>query len=368
MRPRGQPALLAAAAVAIAAILAPTPTRAQTSANTRTDYELEDILSAPFAKGLVAAPSGAAFAWIRYDRGARNVWAADAPGFVGHQLTAWTEDDGQDLGGLSFTPDGRRVVFVRGGAPNRQGEIPNPTSAPEPAERAIWIASLDGADARHVTTGSSPTISPDGARLAFLRRGQMFTLSLTDENAEAKPLLKIRGGAGSLAFSPAGDRLAFTTNRGDHGFIGVFDLAARTVTYLDPSVDRDASPVWSPDGDAIAFIRIPNESQRLPFEAVRSALPWSIRIVDLATGAGREVWRAADGPGSAFHPVSGPQLLWMDRDVLVFRGSGTAGRTSMRYGRAEAEPACLLPGTSKWRMSGSPPTTQPSISPRTRMT
>ncbi|MCG8470016.1 MAG: prolyl oligopeptidase family serine peptidase [Gemmatimonadetes bacterium] len=290
--------------------LAATPLLGQTS------YTLDDILAAPFATDLVASPSDAAFAWIRYDRGARNIWVAEGPEFVGRRITSWSDDDGQDLGQLRFTPDGRNVVFVRGGGPNRAGEIPNPDSEPEPAERALWVASLDGTS-RRLAEGTAPVVSPTGERVAFLQRGQVHVASLTGDPA-VEPLFLIRGSAGALSWSPSADRLAFVSNRGDHAFVGVFDVATREVRYLDPSLDRDGSPVWSPDGRELAFIRTPNEGSRLPFSPVRSALPWSIRVVDVESGAAREIWRAAPGRGSAFHGVSGPQLGWLASDHLVF--------------------------------------------------
>jgi hypothetical protein len=49
--------------------------------------------------------------------------------------------------------------------------------------------------------------------------------------------------------------LAFVSDRTDHSFIGVFDPAARTLRYLDPSADRDQ--MWSADSRSFAFIRIP---------------------------------------------------------------------------------------------------------------
>ncbi len=264
----------------------------------------------------MASPTGSLFAWIRYDRGARNIWVAEGPDFVGRKLTDFSEDDGQDLLQPSFTPDGRRIVFVRGGAPNRAGEIPNPTSQPEPATRTLWVVALDGAS-RQLAEGASPAVSPDGRTLAFVSRGQIFSVPLSGE-AEVTPLLRIRGTAGSLTWSPGGDRLAFVSNRGDHAFVGVFTPADRSVRYLDPSFDLDGSPVWSPDGTRIAFLRIANEGSRLPFAPVRAALPWSIRVADVATGDGTEVWRAALGRGSAFHGVTGPQLVWLASDHLVF--------------------------------------------------
>ena len=307
----------AAALVVAALALAAAPARGQS------DYELEDILAAPFATDVVAAPAGEAFAWIRYDRGARNLWVAEGPRFTGRQVTAWSGDDGQDLAAPVFTPDGRHVLFVRGGGPNRQGEIPNPTSEPEPAERAIWIAPLDGGEPRRLAEGGSPSVAPDGETVVFLAGGQVLAVPLAEadeatEPAAPRPLFTIRGSADELTWSPDGDRLAFSSRRGDHAFIGVFDLESREVRYLDPSLDRDGSPVWSADGRRIAFVRVPNEEARLPFAPVRTALPWSIRSADVATGEGTEVWRAGEGPGSAFESANGPALVWTADGHLVF--------------------------------------------------
>src|SRR2546430_13304020 len=44
------------------------------------------------------------------------------------------------------TPDGRRLLYVRGGDFEHGREDANPLSRPDPPEQAIWIASLaDGA-------------------------------------------------------------------------------------------------------------------------------------------------------------------------------------------------------------------------------
>jgi len=51
----------------------------------------------------------------------------------------------------------------------------------------------------------------------------------------------------------------------------------------------------------------------------REGEPWSIRVADPATGAGRQIWIADKGPGSIFHPmVSDRQVFWAAGDRLVF--------------------------------------------------
>src|SRR5688572_6842184 len=104
---------------------------------------LESILSAPFPSEILASPAGGRLAWVQNDRGVRNIWLADRPEYRGRQVTHYDKDDGQTVGGLEWTPDGKSLFFVRGGAANRQGEIPNPTSDPAGAEQAIWRMSVD---------------------------------------------------------------------------------------------------------------------------------------------------------------------------------------------------------------------------------
>src|SRR5947208_561582 len=171
---------------------------------------------------------------------------------------------------------------------------------------------------RRLGEGHAPAVSPKGDRVAFLDKGQVWWAPLAD-SARPEQLIHARGTAQSLRWAPDGTRLAFVSGRGDHGFVGVYDVATKALRFVDPSVDDDDEPVWSADGAQIAFIRIPAAERTLPFTPRRAAPPWSIRVVDLTTGRGREVWKADTGRGSAFHGlVAENQLLWGTGSRLVF--------------------------------------------------
>jgi len=277
---------------------------------------IEQYLKAPFASELSAAPSGGKIAWILDERGARNIWVAAAPDYKGRRLTSYTEDDGQDLGEISWSADGRFLVYARGGDLETNGDNPNPRNLSEMPEQAVYVIPFDGGPAKKLSDGRGPAVSRDG-HVAFLRNGQIWMTTLDG----ARPVEAVRAKATSskLQWAPDGSALAFVSSRVDHSFIGVYRIANKNVTYLDPSVDRDSSPIWSPDSKNVAFIRRAYSSAISVGPVREAATPWSIRIADASTGTGREVWHAEKGPGSAFRGIDADrQLFWADGNRLVF--------------------------------------------------
>src|SRR6516225_11683059 len=105
----------------------------------RESCTLDQVMSSPFPTSLVAAPSGGKLAWVFNARGVRNVWVAEAPDYHGRAVTSYTEDDGQNLYDLEWAPDGRGLVYVRGGEEEMGGEYPNPRTKPRGAEQAVWM-------------------------------------------------------------------------------------------------------------------------------------------------------------------------------------------------------------------------------------
>jgi dipeptidyl aminopeptidase/acylaminoacyl peptidase len=291
-------------------------------AGAQTPFTLEQILSAPFPSAPVVSPSGGKIAWVYNARGVRNVWVAGPPEYRGRSVTAYTQDDGQEISELQWTPDGREVVYVRGEGANAAGEYPNPTNDPKGAEQQVWVVALEGAASekapRLIGEGNQPAVSPKGGLVTFVRKGQIWSAPL-DGKEKAEQLIHARGQNGGLHWSPDGARLAFVSSRGNHSFVGVYDAAAKMVHYLDASVEHDDAPAWSPDSRRVAFLRIPTVDEHKYFAAVRSGPPWSIRVADaIGVGGGKEIWKALEGDGSVFRQLGSEQQLYWAGDRIVF--------------------------------------------------
>ena len=305
-------------------------------------FTLEQVLSAPFPSGLTAAPTGNRIAWVFDERGARNIWVAEGPAFQARKLTPYAADDGQEILDLEWSPDARAIAYVRGSGANRAGEYPNPTSDPKGVTQEVWVIPFAGGEPRKLGEGNAPAVS--GARVAFVRKGQIWSAPLEGKEA-AEQLVRARGQAASPRWSPDGSKLTFVSGRGDHSFIGVYDAGAKTLRFLDASVDRDVSPLWSRDGRQVAFIRLPASTGRFQWEPRREGQPWSIRVADAETGRGREVWKAAEGQGSVFRGLGSEQQLFRtagDRLVFPWERDGWTHLYSVALGGGA--PVLLTPG------------------------
>ena len=309
---------------------------------------IREIDGAPFAATIVTAPAANAVAFVLNARGVRNIWVTDSTRAAARIVTAFTQDDGQDIASLAFSADGRTLYFVRGGGPNRSGEAPNPTSDPAGAEQVIWRVKLDGTAAVRVTEGTSPTPSPRGDGFVFTRRGTIWNAIVSGDSTRTTQLLKMRGAGGSLRWSPNGEQLAFVSNRGTHSFVGVYTIAKKSLTWMAPSTDGDNSPVWSRDGNRLAFLRMPYEGQELGFRATRTAQPWSILVADAATGAAKVIFQAAHGRGSAYWAVvADNQLQWCAGDRIVFAWERTGWVHLWSIAASGGTPTELTPGNGE---------------------
>ncbi len=176
----------------------------------------------------------------------------------------------------TWAPDGTRLLVTRYGDPvgqpgsgpprvfligrdgSEQGaDTPAGGSAPDWATNGaiafenagqVWLTRLGGA-ARQLTLagGGSPSWSPDGKRVAFVRHGDVWTV-----RADGRQLRRVahRGGL-EPAWSPDGRRIAFVRQTG---------ADATTSSLYSVRVDRRGSkprPVWINENIGWELVRGP---------------------------------------------------------------------------------------------------------------
>jgi dipeptidyl aminopeptidase/acylaminoacyl peptidase len=310
---------------------------------------MAQIASAPFPALISGAPKGNMAAWMYNERGARNIWVADIAADdsgTSRRLTAYMDDDGIDISALAWNGDGHSVFYVRGGDAGGRVSV-NPMSlAPGVKAGSIFAVSVDGGEPKRIADGTNPEPSPRGDLLVFLRLGQPFAVPAT--GGEATPLWRDRGNAGSLTWSPDGSKLAFVSTRPQHSIIGVYDLAAKTISWMAPGFDKDREPVWSPDGKRIAFVRSPTDGAPRWF-GDREGYPWELWLADVASGASHRLWRAKPGIGSRFRELfnSRNSLFWMRGDKLFFPWEGTGWVRLYSIPAAGGDATLLTPGEAE---------------------
>jgi dipeptidyl aminopeptidase/acylaminoacyl peptidase len=184
----------------------------------------------------------------------------------------------------TISPDGRSVVYVL-----RTVDLDGDRYV-----QTLWSVGIDGSVPRRLTMGpsdASPAFSPDGRRLVFLRFvdgfSQLWLLPI--DGGEPEQLTRLPLGAAAARWSPDGTRLAFTapvdlaaaglgdgavrrertapvvTDRLDYlgdgsGVFGsvrahlhVVDVRSGAVRQLTHGDRHAGDPVWSPDGEQLAF-------------------------------------------------------------------------------------------------------------------
>ena len=145
----------------------------------------------------------------------------------------------------------------------------------------VWIANLDGSDAKKIAAGSLPNISPDATRLAFN----------TNEDSKTRP--------------------------GPERHIAITALASGKVIVLkDIPSDNCFGPVWSPDGNKIAFSIMAEKEWHLGIVNADGSGFRFVKNAQLKSEAfGAPTW-ARDGKSIFCHDLDNLYHIDLDGNVL----------------------------------------------------
>lgn len=274
----------------------------------------------------------------------------------GSGLTRLTDDPGSEES-PAWSPDGRRIVFVRdtgtgpsivvmdadGSKQQVLAQAPlggsNPTWSPDGTSIAfdsvrhggpadIYVMNADGSNQRRLTTTTTtdwgPEWSPDGRHIAFTRgTADASVYVMRSDGSDQTEFAE--GGAPSWAPDGLGIAVA---NR--HVWLHPTDGASGPVPLaVDVGADFGDSPAWSPDGTVIAvadqssglelWSRDGSTSTPLTAQpqdrdpAWQPVNPYPVGLVDTTTG----IWRLRDATGvvdSFYYGVPGDLPFMGDWD------------------------------------------------------
>lgn len=168
----------------------------------------------------------------------------------------------------SWSPDGRRIAFVRGGA--------------------LFVMDADGSDVRQLAFGAGssrdPSWSPDGTKIVYAHSlpGADPDWDLYTVPASGSVNLGERLTSGDTDdldpdWSPEGSRIAFTRRASRTGTdrVHLVNADGSDLTRLGDGTSGTRQPAWSPDASRLAYIT--------------DALGGAIRIYDMRTGRVRNL-------------------------------------------------------------------------------
>ncbi|MGD0939871.1 MAG: winged helix-turn-helix domain-containing protein [Terracidiphilus sp.] len=157
----------------------------------------------------------------------------------------------------ALSPDGKKLAFV--------------WAKEDGGRQHIYIKELGNESLLRLTDLSddeySPTWSPDGKQIAFLSSSEaglgLYVASLVVSHSVRKvyiPEETTRWDQGALSWSPNGKSFVLVDHMGAQPSSSIFlidgeNMRAHAVTNPPPGWEGDLSPVFSPDGEKIAFLR-----------------------------------------------------------------------------------------------------------------
>ena len=182
--------------------------------------------------------------------GAQNIWTITPARSDARRLSTFTE--GRVLW-PSISYDGREIVFEHNFAiwklDTENGK------ASEVAITRRGASAGPGIERQRITDQIAELqLSPDGKKVAFIVRGEVFAASATD-GGDAARVSNSAAEEYQIAWAPDSRRLVYVSDRDGVPHLFLYDFSTNSETQLTRDAADDSTPRFSPDGKSLAFIR-----------------------------------------------------------------------------------------------------------------
>ena len=229
--------------------------------------------------------------------GAENVWTRGATAESrDRQLTTFR-------GGRVLFPtassDGRTIAFERDfGIWTLDTSTGQAREVPVVRRGAATAPAPDRV--RQTNQFSGLALSPDGRKIAFIARGEIFAASARD-GGDAARVTRTPDVEALPVWAPDSRRLAYVTTHTGGRQIVLYDFAGNTSQTLTTGTSFDGSPTFSPDGKRIAFLRDRRELRVMDLESKQDRVLTTGTLADTSDEP-RPVW-SPDGRWIAFFAI-----------------------------------------------------------------
>ncbi|HEY7476426.1 MAG TPA: S41 family peptidase [Vicinamibacterales bacterium] len=206
-------------------------------------------------------PDGRSLYFMSDRSGAENIWMKPLSG----QPRAVTQFKAGRVLWPSISYDGRTIVFER-----NFGIWKLDTQSGQASEVAISRRGASiGPVTEHVSLNNGfqdLALSPDGRKVAFVARGEIFAASARD-GGDATRVTRSLARESQVTWAPDSRRLAYVSEREEVQHLFLYDFATSTETQLTRDAKGDDAPKFSPDGKQLAFVRDDKEVRVLDLES-----------------------------------------------------------------------------------------------------
>jgi tricorn protease len=248
--------------------------------------------------------------------GAQNIWAGDIKG-KRRQVTQFK--DGRVLW-PSIGNDGKTIVFERNfqvwklDAGSGRAAVVSITRRGVPAGPAV--------DHLRLTDQiSEMALSPDGKKIAFVVRGEIFAASSTD-GGDAARVTNSPAEENQVAWSADSRRLVYVSDRDGPTHLFLYDFATNTESRITNDQASDDTPGFSADGKSIAFERGGEEIRVYEIDGKRERSIAKAHLERPPLSSDRPFVWSPDNKWIAYVPVSDKGF----KNVWVAPAAGGDGR------------------------------------------